>query len=227
MAKARKKSKAVQMKKERPASEGSARQAKSEWTAAKSWGQYTNPFAANPFGAKNPFGANPFSANFSEMFSGGRKALENGFGPGMEEAKKVHEKMLEMGSENIEKFAKHADSAAKNLGDAVEFGKENFEALVESANIASKIAKNIAAEISEYTNNVATDNFKAFEDFLSCKTVSDFLNLNSTLLKNNVDACFNESLRLSELFVELGKAAEPVSQQVAAAAERLTKSMAA
>jgi len=221
MAKARKKSKAVHTKKAHPAAEGSARHAKAEWPTAKSWSQ-------NPFGAKNPFGASVFGTNpFSEIFSGGRKALENGFGPGIEEAKKVHEKMLEMGNESVEKFAKHADSAAKSLGDAVEMGKENFEALVESANIASKITKNIAAEISEYTNNVVTDNFKAFEDFLSCKTVSDFLNLNSTLLKNNVDACFNESLRLSELFVELGKAAEPVNQQVAAAAEKLTKSMAA
>ncbi len=223
MAKAQKKSKVVRMKKARPASAGTVRQAKAEWPAAKTWGQY-----AKPFGAKSPFGANPFNAHsLSEMFSGSRKALENGFVPGIEEAKKVHEKMLEMGSESVEKFAKHADSAAKSLGNAVELGKENFEALVESANIASKIAKNIASEISEYTNNVVTDNFKAFEDFLTCKTVSDFLNLNSTLLKNNVDACFNESLRLSELFVELGKAAEPVNQQVAAATERLTKSMAA
>jgi len=186
------------------------------WASAKA----SDKWAGNKWGAA--FGNNPFANNPFNLFSSAKS-----FGAGAEEAKKVHERVREFSREGMENFARSADSAAKKLGDVASIGKENFEAIVESANIASQVAKDIGAEISEYTNNRVAENFRAFEEFLHCKTVNDFLNLHSNLIKNNINACFNESLKLTELLMELGKAAEPVTSQASTITEKFSKVAAA
>ncbi len=153
------------------------------------------------------------------------RAVEEAISAGTEEARKVQERVLEFSRESAENLAKSADSAVKGFNEAVELGKENFEAVVESANIASKISKTIAAEVSEFTNDSIAENMKGIEEFLSCKTASDFFNLQSNLVKSNLDSCFNEALKLSELFMQYAKAAEPVSERVTITTEKLAKAV--
>ena len=177
--------------------------------------------------ATNKATAAKYEKDFNNFVSQGTKAVEQAIANSAEEAKKVQEKVLEFSREGAERLAESVDAAAKNFSDVVEIGKENFEAVVESANIASKIAKEIGQEISEFSNNIVSENLKAFEDFLACKTVNDFFNLQSNLIKNNVDAYFNQALKISEMSMEFSKAAEPVSERVAVTTEKLSKTITA
>ena len=178
-------------------------------------------FASIAGGAAN----SKFESNVNNFLENSTKAFEEAFFNASTEAKKFQEKFAEFANEGADHLTKGADTASKAINEAIELSKENFEAISESADISSKISQSIANEISDFANEIASENLKAFEKFLGCKTASDFFNLQSNLFKANADAAFNQALKVSELCMQFSKAAEPVSEKIQESAERLTKSL--
>lgn len=172
-------------------------------------------------------------------FESGRNSAENVMRIGTEavrelmsssagEAQKAQEKVLAFSRESAENMSRSADALSRAMNEAVSLSRENFEACMECSNIAAEMSKSMSAEFFNYANNAFSQNVEYAKEFLSCRTINDMFDLQSEIVKRQMDGFFNESARLSEIFFRYAsEAAEPLNERMVEATERFTKSMAA
>lgn len=147
---------------------------------------------------------------------------------GAKEARNTQEKVLAYGREHSRNLAKSTDSAARNFADAVEISREHAEALVESSNVAAEYARKIAEQVYAYANTSFASGVEHSKNLFSCRTMNDVVELNNRAFMSNVDALFNESVKLSELVFKLAtEVVEPVQARASQTSERITRAMAA
>jgi hypothetical protein len=162
-------------------------------------------------------------SNIDDLISQSTRVVEDVLSSSAKEAKKAQESALEIGRESFENFSKSTDAALNGLNQLFDMGKDSADAAVESANIAAEVTQSISSELSDLANSVIAAQFKALENFLSCKTVSDIFNLQSNYLKDNVDGAFERTVKLAELALRYSDAAEPFNEVAAKAGDKLSK----
>ena len=128
---------------------------------------------------------------------------------------------FEQGRAAVEAFFNTAASALGNSGEWAEISRIQSDAAQESADIAAEVAQSIGNEISEFSNTILSEQFKAFEKFLSCKTASDFFQLQSDFLKNSLDQGINRFSNIAQYCVDFAKAAEPINRSISEASEKV------
>lgn len=145
---------------------------------------------------------------------------------GTEEVQKAQEKLLAISREGAENLARSTETASRSLNEALTLSRENMEAAMEVTNIAANIVKDISTELFNFSNEVFADNVELSKDLFACRTVNDVLQLQSKLLKYNMESFFSESVKLSELLFQFAaETAEPINERVADATERFSKSL--
>lgn len=158
----------------------------------------------------------------------GTEAVKEFMSSGADEAQRIQEKAFAMGREGVENITKSANAATKTINEMLEIGRDNAEACIECGNVASTLAQNLSAEIFAYANNTFSENVEISKQIFSCRTVNDLFDLQGKLFKNNIDALFNQSVKMTELaFQYASEAVEPINERVAETSERFSKSLAA
>lgn len=128
--------------------------------------------------------------------------------------------------QGAEQLAKASSAASKSMNDAIELSKENAEAVIESSNIAAGASKTVGAELFNYANKAFSQNVEISKELFACRTLNDMFDLQSRVMKNNLDGFFSESVKLSELMFEAANnAAEPIQERIQDAAERVNKTL--
>jgi hypothetical protein len=131
-----------------------------------------------------------------------------------------------MGKEGAAHFAKSADAATRSMGEIFNIGRDNVETAVACSNIAVNASKNMGAELFSFANKSFSQNIEMSKELLGCRTLNDMFDLQSRVMKTNIDNLFNESVKLSELMFQCAtQVSEPINECVSETTHRLSKTL--
>lgn len=131
-----------------------------------------------------------------------------------------------MGKEGAAQLAKSADAATRSVGEILSISRENVEACVTCGSIAVNASKQMGAELVSYANKSFSQNVEMSKELLSCRTINDMFDLQSRVMKTNLDSFFSESVRMSELMFQCAtEVSEPINERVSDTAQRISKTL--
>ena len=157
----------------------------------------------------------------------GSKAVKEFMNTSTGEAQKAQEKVMAIGREGAEHFAKSADAVTKVLYEAVAMSRDNVETCIECGNMSAALAKDVSTEVFDATNKAFSDNMEMSKELFGCRTLNDMFDVQNRMVKNTIDNFFNQSVKLSGMMFEYTtEALEPINERVAQAANTLSKVLA-
>ncbi|UVO55266.1 phasin family protein [Sphingomonas sp. SUN039] len=116
----------------------------------------------------------------------------------------------------------------KAIEELVEFSKGNVEALVASGRVAAKGAEDIAKYSAEYGRTSVEKANATAKQFAAVKSPTEFFQLQGDVAKQTLDALVAEGSKFTENYLKLlGEIAQPISNRVAVAAEKVKTTVAA
>lgn len=114
------------------------------------------------------------------------------------------------------------EKSTQLFADMNDFSKGNVEALVESSKIAAKGIETMGQEAADYTRKTFEGATAAMRDLASVKTPADFMKLQSEFVRTAFDSLVAETSKTTEAMLKLaGDVAQPISNRVAVAAEKI------
>lgn len=153
-----------------------------------------------------------------------RQMMEQVGNPQMQED--MQKQMFNMSQESVAQMAKSADSASRSLNEMFALSKDNADAAVTCSSIAVNASKSMGAEMFNYANKSFSQNVEMSKELFGCRTINDMFDLQSKVVKANLDHFFNESVKMSEmLFNSANEISEPINECVSENATRLSKAM--
>ena len=128
------------------------------------------------------------------------------------------ESMMTKSKEQFEKLSNEASVV----------GKEGLDALMKSGSIFMKGYEDILKTYMGLAQKTAEKNGEAFKTLLSCKTVNEFVAVQSRLTQQGIDDFMTGTTRLSELSVKLASDGfAPINDQMGKAIKKAGDAMAA
>ncbi|MCW8862974.1 MAG: phasin family protein, partial [Rhodospirillales bacterium] len=116
----------------------------------------------------------------------------------------------------------------KGYEDAVVFGKENVEAMVQSSTVVAKGMQNIGSAWADFMKASFDANVAAAKKAASCKDMNEIVAIQADVAKAGYDALVKESGKLSGETVKLAEEAwAPLGSRVNATMEKFGKPFAA
>jgi len=88
---------------------------------------------------------------------------------------------------------------------ATAYNQENVDAIVASSKIATKAAESLGAEISAYSKKSYEDGMAAAKELSACKSVSEFVEMQTEFGKTSIEDFVNGATRLNEMYVAAAK----------------------
>lgn len=140
----------------------------------------------------------------------------------------LQDKFSAAAAEANEQVNKATQGATRAGAEAVEAARETIETLTEVCNVATRVSKEIGAEMISYCNKQFSQNVELSKQVLTCRTLNDMFDLATRITKANLDAFFTESVKLSEMVFQCATdVAEPLNECVSQTGDRITKAMSA
>lgn len=114
------------------------------------------------------------------------------------------------------------EKGQKYFEDAADFGRGNLEALVESSRVAARGLETLSQDSVAYAKKAFEEATAAAKQLASVKSPTEFLKLHSDYTRNAFDSLVAESSARAETMLKLaGEIAQPISNRVALAAEKI------
>lgn len=114
------------------------------------------------------------------------------------------------------------EKGAKLIEDLNDFSKGNVEAIVESGKIAAKGAEEVARYTTDYAKASVEKANAAAKTFAAVKSPTELFKLQGDYAKEAMDSLVAESAKFTESYLKLlGEIAQPLSNRVALAAEKI------
>jgi hypothetical protein len=134
--------------------------------------------------------------------------------------------MSGMGGDSTAQLGKQAEVASRSMNEIFSLSKDNVEACVEAGGVAVSASKTLGAELFSYANKSFSQNVELSKELFGCRTLNDMFDLQSKLLKTNLDNFFSESVKVSELvFKAASSVSEPLNERVSITAQRISKTL--
>lgn len=132
------------------------------------------------------------------------------------------EKSQAMFAELNDKAKAAVEKNTKLVGEMTELAKGNVEALVESGKIAAKGFETMGQDAAEYSRKQFEQATATMKSLAAVKSPADFFKLQSDYVRSAFDSMVAETSKNTEAFIKLaGDAAQPVSNRVAVAMEKI------
>ena len=132
------------------------------------------------------------------------------------------EKSQAMFAELNDKAKAAVEKNTKLVGEMTELAKGNVEALVESGKIAAKGLETLGQDAAEYSRKQFEQATATMKSMSAVKSPADFFKLQSDYVRGAFDSMVAETSKNTEAFIKLaGDAAQPVSNRVAVAMEKI------
>lgn len=114
------------------------------------------------------------------------------------------------------------EKGAKLVEEMNDFSKGNIEAIVESSKIAAKGIESLGQEAADYGRKQFESATAALKTLSTVKSPTDFLKLHSDYVRSAFDSMVAETSKNTETMLKLaGEIAQPISNRVALAAEKM------
>ena len=157
-----------------------------------------------------------------------QKAVETIVNTNTEVAKKSVEKAVSMGEEQLAAASKAGTEAYKGYEDVIAFLKSNIDAFVNSNEIFSKGFKEINSSIMQLAQANLDETVAVTQKLMGCKSVTEIVEIQSTVAKSQYENAVVESRKISEQTVKLAESAsKPIAERVTVAVDTLSKLLAA
>ena len=114
------------------------------------------------------------------------------------------------------------EKSTKLVEEANDFAKGNVEAIVESSRIAAKGFETLGQDAAEYGRKSFESATAALKTFATVKSPTELFKLQSDFFRTSFDSYVAEASKNTEALLKLaGDAAQPLSNRVAVAAEKV------
>ena len=132
------------------------------------------------------------------------------------------EKTQAMFAELNDKAKAQVEKNTKLVGEMTELAKGNVEALVESGKITAKGLETLGQDAADYGRKSFEQATATLKSMSAVKSPADFFKLQSDYVRSAFDSMVAETSKNTEAFIKLaGDAAQPVSNRVAVAMEKI------
>ena len=157
-----------------------------------------------------------------------QEAVETIVKTNTEVAKKGVEKAVAMGEEQFAAATKAGAEAYKGYEDVIAFSKSNIDAFVKSNEIFSKGFKEINSSIMQLAQANLEETVAVTQKLMGCKSVTEIVEIQSTVAKSQYEKAVVESRKISEQTVKFAESAsKPIAERVMVAVDTLSKPLAA
>jgi phasin family protein len=121
-----------------------------------------------------------------------------------------------------EKAKAAMEKGAKGFEEMNEMAKGNIEAMVEASRIAAKGLETLGQEMAEYGRKSFEHATSTAKTLASVKSPTEFMKLQSDFVRQSFDSFVAEASKTTEMMIKLaGDAAQPISNRVAVAADKV------
>ena len=178
--------------------------------------------------AAAPKSSAPFAAQSDEMLKMGTDAIRQMLNAPQtkQTQEQLQKQMMNMSQESMAQMAKSADAASHQMNEMFSLSKDNMDTAVACGSIAVNASKSMGSELFNYANKSFSQNVEMSKEIFGCRTINDMFDLQSKVVKANLDHFFNESVKMSEmLFKTANQVSEPLNERVSENTNRLTKAM--
>ena len=156
-----------------------------------------------------------------------QEAVETIVKTNTEVAKKSVENAVSMGEEQFAAASKAGAEAYKGYEDVIAFLKSNIDAFVNSNEIFSKGFKEINSSIMQLAQANLEETVAVTQKLMGCKSVTEIVEIQSTVAKSQYENAVVESRKISEQTVKLAESAsKPIAERVTVAVDTLSKPLA-
>ena len=131
---------------------------------------------------------------------------------------KTAQMMGDMGERAKGSFQK----TSKMVEDAAGFARDNVEAMVESSRIAAKGLETLGQDAADYARRTFESNSTALRSLSGVKSPTEFMQLQSELMRQSFDALVQQTSRSTEQMLKIaGEVSQPISNRMAVATDKL------
>jgi phasin family protein len=136
--------------------------------------------------------------------------------------------MNKIANQQVEDFTTEAkrsmeegvERMSKGFEDVTQFGQDNVEAMVASSKVMAKAAEEMNAEVIAYSKKSYEDSMAAAKEIASSKSVSEFVEKQTSFAKTSFESFVTEATKLNEMYSQAAKQAfGPINARFTAAAE--------
>jgi phasin family protein len=185
--------------------------------AAKPETKVETPAAAAPVAASAPMKGNTMNETITNAQASIKTAAED-----------MQTRATEMFGDMNTRAKDAMSKGTKAIEELVEFSKGNVEAIVASGRVAAKGAEEIAKYSAEYGRTTVEKANATAKQFAAVKSPTEFFQLQGEVAKQTLDALVAEGSKFTENYLKLvGEIAQPISNRVAVAAEKVKSTVAA
>lgn len=184
--------------------------------AAKPETKIETPAAATPVAAPAPVKGNTMNETITNAQATIKTAAED-----------MQHRATEMFGDMNTRAKDAMSKGTKAIEELVEFSKGNVEAIVASGRVAAKGAEEIAKYSAEYGRTAVEKANATAKQFAAVKSPTEFFQLQGEVAKQTLDALVAEGSKFTENYLKLvGEIAQPISNRVAVAAEKVKSTVA-
>jgi len=184
--------------------------------AARPETKIETPAAATPVAAPAPVKGNTMNETITNAQATIKTAAED-----------MQHRATEMFGDMNTRAKDAMSKGTKAIEELVEFSKGNVEAIVASGRVAAKGAEEIAKYSTEYGRTAVEKANATAKQFAAVKSPTEFFQLQGEVAKQTLDALVAEGSKFTENYLKLvGEIAQPISNRVAVAAEKVKSTVA-
>ncbi len=127
-----------------------------------------------------------------------------------------------------EQFEKASAATFRSYDEFAALGKDNFDAVVEAGTTLAKGMEVLGERWASLARASFETNAAIFRDLMKCTSFQEFLDVQTSYTKKNLDTLVQEGTKIGEVtFKVANDAAQPIQAQVNVAVEKLIKPLAA
>lgn len=127
-----------------------------------------------------------------------------------------------------EQVGRRYPAAADKLSELADFGKGNLNTWLLAGSQAARGWESLSAEVMGYNKKIWDDNMKRAEALLGCKSFEEVVSPQLEAVMDQLNTFLEEGSKLGEMTATAARAAvEPINQWLGAAADEVTKPIAA
>ncbi len=191
----------------KPVATATAKPAAATKTTAKAKPAAAKKTTATKHVAKNTKAANTKAANKAKKF-----------------ADKIGDRFEDLTGTAQERAKEAADRGVELAKGAVEFNRENIEALIESGKITTKEAQALGKTNVKYTRENFVEASRALQGLFSVATPKDFFEKQTDYVRSGLDRVMDQTSNNADAVVKIaGKAYQPIADRLADIQKELKK----
>ncbi|MEQ8335407.1 phasin family protein [Nisaea sp.] len=165
------------------------------------------------------------AGQIEDAVADGKETVEAAVKATQDVAQKSYDQAVELMKEHTEKAQK---ALYGGYDEYASLGKANYDAYVTAMNTWSKGFEAISKELYAFGQESVEVSVETGKTVMSCKTVSDLVELQSDMSKKSYDKAVGEITKISEMSVNtVNEAIKPIQESLTGTFEKLTKPLAA